>query len=153
MTMQIRIFQEKDNSAVKELVNTILYKEFPLSKKAYSIDDLDAISRAYGGPRDVFYVAEDAGKIVGTVGIKEDTKKIALLRRIYVHPNCRGKGCGSTLMARAIDFCKEQGYTQIVFRSTDQMEGAIRLCLSKGFAEQERLNLGDIQIVKFALRL
>jgi len=151
--MAIREFQEKDNTQVKELVDTILYKEFPMSRKAYSIDDLDAITRAYGGSRDIFYVAEDSGKIVGTVGIKEDTKTIALLRRIYVHPNCRGKGYGSGLLAEAIQFCKKKGYTQIVFRSTDQMRDAIRLCEKKGFSEQERLNLGDIQILKFILRI
>ncbi len=151
--MKIRIFQEKDNIAVKELVNTILYKEFPLSRKAYSIDDLDAISRAYGGSRDVFYVAEEEGQIIGTVGIKEESKTVALLRRVYVHPNFRCKGYGSNLMDKAIAFCKEKRYNQLVFRSTDQMKNAVTLCASKGFTEQERLNLGDIQILKFALRL
>ena len=151
--MSIRIFREKDSHAVRELVNTILFKEFPLSRKVYRLDDLDAISRAYGGPRDVFYVVEDDGRIIGTVGVKEDTRQIALLRRVYVHPECRGKGVGSQLISAAIQFCKKEGYRQVVFRSTDQMRDAIRLCLRNGFTEEEKLNLGDIQIIKFTLKL
>ena len=151
--MPLRKFQEKDAPFVKELVNSILFKEFSLSSKAYQIDDLDSISKAYNGPRDVFYVIEENNKIVGSVGVKADTKHIALLRRMYVHPDCRGKGFGSILINAAIDFCKDKDYRQIVFRSTSQMQDAIALCLRKGFSEQERLNLGDIQIIKFIFKI
>lgn len=151
--MPIRKFKEKDATAVKELVNSILFKEFPLSSKAYQIDDVDSISKAYNGPKDVFYIMEEAGRVVGTAGVKEDTKQIALLRRVYVHPSCRGKGFGSMLMSSAIDFCRQNGYRQVVFRSTNQMQGAINMVMRKGFKEEERLNLGDIQIIKFVLKL
>ena len=33
------------------------------------------------------------------------------------------------------------------------MKEAIRLCLKKGFGEQERLNIGDIHIIKFSLKI
>lgn len=151
--MPLREFQEKDGPHVKDLVNSILFKEFSLSTKVYQLDDLDSISKAYNGPRDIFYVLEESNKIIGTVGIKEDTKQVALLRRMYVHPDHRGKGYGSLLINAAIDFCKNNNYRQIVFRSTSQMQDAIKLCLRKGFSEQEKLNLGDIQIIKFVLRL
>ena len=151
--MLIRKFQEKDAAAVKDLVNSILFREFPLSSKAYQIDDVDSISKAYNGPKDVFYVMEEAGKVVGTAGVKEDTRQIALLRRVYVHSSCRGKGFGSILMDSAVDFCRQNGYRQVVFRSTNQMQGAIVLVMKKGFKEEERLNLGDIQIIKFVLKL
>lgn len=150
--MPIRKFQEKDTTRVKELVNSILFKEFPLSSRAYQIDDIDSISKAYSGAKDVFYVLEENSKIIGTVGIKEDTRQSALLRRMYVHPNYRGKGYGSLLITTAVDFCKNNGYHQIIFRSTNQMKDAIKLCLKKGFGEEERLNLGDIQIIKFILK-
>ena len=151
--MPIREFQEKDAPYVKELVNSILFEEFPFSSKAYQIDDIDSISKAYNGQRDIFYVMEESGKIVGTAGIKEDTKQVALLRRVYVNSALRGKGIGSSLMNTAIDFCRQRGYRQVVFRSTSQMQGAINLCLRKGFKEDERLNLGDIQIIKFVLKI
>ena len=149
----IRKFEERDGIHVRELVNSILFKEFPLSSNAYQIDDLDCISKSYNGPHDVFFVAEKNSKIIGTIAVKEDTSQIALLRRVYVHPNYRNKGCGLSLMDTAIDFCKKNGYHYIVFRSTDQMKEAIRLCLKKGFGEQERLNIGDIHIIKFSLKI
>ena len=151
--MPIRKFEEKDAAYVKELVNSILFKEFASSSKAYQIDDVDSIAKAYNGSRDIFYVIEENNKIIGTAGVKEDTKQAALLRRVYVHPNYRGKGYGSILMNSAIDFCKKNGYRQVIFRSTSQMRDAINLCLRKGFAEEEKLNLGDIQIIKFVLKL
>jgi len=151
--MPIRKFQEKDAGSVKELVNSILYKEFPLSSKAYQIDDIDSIAKAYNGARDIFYVLEEDNKIIGTAGVKEDTKQAALLRRVYVHPSCRGKGYGSVLLNSAIDFCRENGYRNIIFRSTSQMKDAINMCVKKGFCEEERLNLGDIQVIKFVLKL
>ena len=43
--MLIRKFQEKDAAAVKDLVNSILFREFPLSSKAYQIDDVNSISK------------------------------------------------------------------------------------------------------------
>ncbi len=151
--MPIRKFQDNDGQLVKDLINSILFKEFPLSRKAYQIDDIDSISKAYGGKRDIFYVIEEDNKIVGTVGIKEDTKQDALLRRMYVHPLYRGKGYGALLLDSAINFCKTNDYRQIVFRSTSQMQDAIKLCLKKGFTEEEKLNLGDIQIIKFTLKI
>lgn len=151
--MPIRKFQDQDAPHVKDLINSILFKEFPLSRKAYQIDDIDSISKAYGGSRDIFYVIEEDKKIVGTVGIKEDTKQIAILRRMYVHPEYRGMGYGSVLINAAVDFCKTNGYRNIVFRSTNQMQDAIKLCLKKGFTEEERLHLGDIQIIKFTLKI
>ncbi len=151
--MIMRRFQEADNICVKELVSAIFFKEFPLSRKAYQIDDLDCISKSYSGARDIFFVVEEDNKIVGTAGIKEDTKQAALLRRIYVHPACRGKGYGAKLVDAAVDFCRKNQYRQIVFRTTDQMKEAMALCLKKGFLEDERLNLGDIQIIKFILKI
>lgn len=151
--MQIRPFKKEDNKQVRNFITTILDKEFSLDKNAYSGDDLKDISETYGGQREAFFVGVDNKKIVGTVGVKEDTSGIALLRRIFVHPNYRGRGFGSQLLSAAVEFCKVLRYKEIVFRSTDNMKQAINLCLNKGFIETERGIFGHIQIIIFKLHL
>lgn len=151
--MIIREYQDKDAKAVKGLITSILSKEFSLQKGAYPDTDLNAIPNIYGGKREKFYVMEDDSRIIGTVGIKEDSKDAALLRRIFVDPTYRGKGCGAKLVDKAIGFCKEAGYRGIIFRSTSAMQAANELCLKRGFKEKERFLFEGIEIVMFEYRI
>lgn len=151
--MKIRKFIETDGPRVKELILSILETEYPFDRKAYSDTDLENIGATYGGPRDTFFVVETENKIIATAGIKEESSDTALLRRVFVDPNERRKGYGSRLLDEAIKFCKEVGYRQLVFRTTDKMLQAIELCKKKGFKEIEKLDLGGFFIHKFILDL
>ena len=44
----------------------------------------------------------------GTIGIKEESKNVAILRRLFVSPNYRGKGYGLALIDKALDFSLTQ---------------------------------------------
>lgn len=151
--MRIRKFAENDGPRVKELILSILETEYPFDRKAYSDTDLENIGAAYGGPRDTFFVIEKENKIIATAGIKEDTKEIALLRRVFVDPNERRRGYGSQLLDETIKFCKDAGYKELVFRTTSKMVRAIELCKKKGFSEKEKIDLGGFFIHKFMLDL
>ncbi|NQT47065.1 MAG: GNAT family N-acetyltransferase [Candidatus Omnitrophica bacterium] len=144
--MVIRQFKQEDNQGVKDLIISVLTKEFPFDKKAYSDSDLNCVKSVYGGSRETFYVVEDKGHIVGTVGVKEDGKTTALMRRIFLDPAYRGKGIGTTLVDKVMEFCLENGYSHIVFRGTSRMVRAIDLCKKKGFTERERLDIGGINL-------
>ncbi len=147
--MQVRTFEKRDSEAAKKLILSILTKEYPFDKSAYSDSDLYKLSDTYSGKRDSFFVLEDKGKIIGTVGIKEDSSDVALLRRLFVESEKRGKGCGSMLMAEALKFCKEKGYAKLVFRTTNRMTQAIELCKKRGFEKAEEIDLQGFQIYKF----
>lgn len=151
--MIIREFEERDAKPVRELITSVLSKEFSLQKSAYPETDLNAVPEIYGGKREKFYVMEDNGRIIGTVGIKEDSKDTALLRRIFVDPQYRGKGCGAKLVDKAVGFCKESGYHSINFRSTSAMQAANELCLKRGFKEKERFLFEGVEIVMFEYRI
>lgn len=97
-------------------------------------------------PKDSFMVIEDNGEIVGTVGVKEDAKDTALLRRLFVDLKHRKRGYGTELLNKAVDFCKEKGYKSIYFRCTDRMADAMKLCLKKGFIEIEALEISGFKI-------
>ncbi len=153
MENTIRRFDEKDVAGVKELILSILTKEYPFDKSAYSDSDLDKINEVYGGNRDFFLVSDDGGSIVGTIGIKEDDKGSALLRRMFVSPDYRRRGIGSALLNEVLEFCKKEGYKNVIFRCTDRMRDAMRLCEKKGFREIESIDMGGFRIHRLMLTL
>ncbi len=151
--MQVRKFEEKDGEGVKDLILSILTKEYPFDKSVYETSDIADIKEAYGGERDIFFVIESDSDVIGTVGVKEDAKDTALLRRLFIRPSCRRKGYGSLLLSKAINYCRKNNFKQIVFRATGRMAQAINLLKKNGFREIEKIDLGGFQIYKFALNL
>ncbi len=151
MNHVLRAFKKEDQDSVKELILNILTKEYPFDKSAYSDSDLLHIAETYGGARNAFLVIEENGKVVGTVGVKEDTEGEAIIRRLFVDPGHRGRGYGKELLERAIVFCKEKGYKKIYFRCTDRMSSAMGLCRKKGFKETEKLEVSGFNIHKLEL--
>lgn len=151
--MKIRRFNIKDHGQVKKLITDILANDFAMDQKAYPHSDLDSISKVYGGGREAFFVGEDEGHITGTVAIKEESGDIAILRRLFIGAKYRGKGYGRLLIEKALDFCREKGYHEVIFHVSNTMKAATELCRSKGFKEKEKLDLGGVNIIKFALTI
>ena len=151
--MEIRKIKKEEYKQTQELVASIMKNEFSEDLSAYPLQDIDDISASYGNLGEGFFVIANNGVIVGTVGIKREDERTALLRRIFVHPEYRRKRYGSKLMDRAIEFCTEVGYQEIVFKTTSKMKGAIELCKHKGFLERAKIDLGGIELLKFTLFL
>ena len=149
----LRAFSKIDAGGVKELIISILTKEYPFDKSAYSDSDLDKIAQTYGGVRDSFFIIDEGGEIIGTVGVKEESRDEALLRRLFVDLKHRKHGYGTELLDKAVAFCREMGYKRIYFRCTDRMSDAMRLCLKKGFIETEKLEISGFKIHKLELGL
>ena len=153
MSHVLRPFKSEDQEGVKELILTILMKEYPFDRSAYSDSDLFKIGETYGGVKNTFFVAESDGRIVGTAGVKEDSPDEALIRRLFVDSAHRGHGYGTELLSKAVDFCRQKGYKRIYFRCTDRMADAMKLCLKKGFKEIEKLEVGGFNIHKLELTI
>lgn len=149
----LRIFTKADSEDVKKFILSILTKEYPFDKSAYSDSDLDKIYEVYGGEKDSFFVMEEDGLIVGTVGVKEDIDDSALLRRLFVDIKHRKKGYGSELLDDAISFCRDKGYKRVYFRCTDRMKDAMNLCMRKGFKEIEAIEVSGFKIHNLELKL
>lgn len=149
----IRKFRAEDAQAVQSLITGVMNQEFPQSKAVYPVDDLLEISKVYGSDGEAFFVATDNELIVGTVGVKQEDKRCALLRRIFVDPLHRRQKIGFQLVDHAVDFCKKYGYKEIIFKSSSKMDGAIRLCEAKGFHQRTKLEIGGLELFKFVLHL
>ena len=106
----IRRSMKDDDTAVVDLINTIMDSEFHDAKHAYPTEDVECIEKAYGGIGEAFFVAVDnrSHKVVGTVAIKKEDGRVALLRRLFVAPTHRNLKIGKRLIDRALDFCRER---------------------------------------------
>lgn len=149
----IKRFEVEDKETIKSLIDSIMAGEFQGDQQAYPNQDIETIETSYGKIGDVFFVAKDKDKIVGTVAIKKEDERVALLRRLFVDPAYRNKKIGMKLIERALNFCQEVGYRELVFKTTSRMQGAIQLCQKKGFVQRAKLQLGDIELLKFTLSL
>jgi len=151
--MQVRMFEKKDSNNVKNLVISILTKEYPFDQSVYEDSDIADIEQAYSGKREGFFVLESEDRILGTVGIKQESEDVALIRRLFVDPASRRRGYGALLLDKAILHCRDNNFKYIVFRTTGKMVQAINLLKKMNFREVEKLDLGGFQIYKFILDL
>lgn len=151
--VHIRHFDHKDAEAIKKLINQIMDGEFRDEKAVLSLDDLDSLKESYGRLGEAFFVAEDGKKLIGTVGVKREDDRIALIRRVFVAPEYRNKQIGLRLLNRALDFCKEVGYRELVFKTTSRMSSSIELVKRLGFQSRAKVPLGKVELLKFSLSL
>ena len=151
----IRRSVPEDDAEVVDLISTIMDSEFHDAKHAYPIEDVECIEKAYGGIGEAFFVAMDnkSHKVVGTVAIKKEDDRVALLRRLFVAPTHRNLKIGKRLIDRALEFCREVGYEEVVFKTTSKMSGAIDLCCKNGFVQRAHIVLGPIELIKLSLSL
>ena len=151
--MTIRRFSDEDQSNVTELINSIMNTEFGDSQAAYPSEDIQDIPKTYGGLGEAFFVAINGDKIVGTIAVKKEDPRIAIMRRLFVAPSHRKQQLGLQLIQRALQFCDEVGYREIVFRTTSKMVGAIKICQKCGFVQRAKLQMGSVELLKFSLSL
>ena len=151
--IKIRRFSLDDQENVRGLISTIMDKEFHDQEAAYPSDDLVNIPQTYGGLGEAFFVAARNGDIVGTVAVKKEDDRVALMRRLFVAEPYRKQQIGLKLIDRALQFCDEVGYQEIIFRTTSRMEGANKVCQKCGFVQRAKLQLGAIELFKFALSI
>ncbi len=151
--VEIRRFSPGDESSVVGLINGIMQQEFKEDLAAYPTHDIDDIPRSYGGLGEAFFVAVSGNKVIGTVALKKEDDRSALLRRLFVSPDYRGRQIGLKLIERALKFCEEMGYQEIVFRTTSRMRGAAKLCERCGFVQRAKIELGPIELMKYSLSL
>lgn len=150
---EIRRYQPGEEEEISSLVNSIMEQEFGSDQAAYPTGDIEKLEDNYGALGEAFFVAVDKDKIVGTVAIKKEDDRLALLRRLFVAPTHRRRKIGDELLDRALQFCNEVGYSEIVFKTTSRMTKAIELCKKKGFIQRAKVQLGPVELLKYSLSL
>ena len=137
MKIDIREIQEKDNHKIKQVLISVM-TEFgvPDHGTALQDDELDNMSNAYNDNNSIYYVVLADNVICGGAGIsklKGTNKNICELQKMYFLPNIRGKGIGSNLITKCLDFAKKSQYNLCYIETMYNMIDAQNLYKKNGF--------------------
>ncbi|MDR7489349.1 MAG: GNAT family N-acetyltransferase [Armatimonadota bacterium] len=100
---------------------------------AVELPDLLAFDRHYGPPRAAFFVARQAGQVVGSVGVERLDETRAELHRLYLDAALRGRGLGRALVGAVLGWCRQRGVRELCLWSDTRFERAHRLYERLGF--------------------
>ncbi len=122
--MKIYYYNKKDKEEVKKFVSENLEEIF--HSPASGLDDLNDIDDNF----ELFLIARENNKIIGTIGVKNE-QGCARISRMYVSAGERGKGLGTILMKRALEYCN--GKFKRVFLTTYERMNSVGFYEKIGF--------------------
>ncbi len=130
----VRAFAPDDGEAVLALILAIQREEFGVAITAADQPDLADVPGFYQKGAGQFWVAEQAGRIVGTIGLKDIGERRLALRKMFVAPRARGSGGAAFgLLETALAHARAQGATEILLGTTDRFLAAHRFYEKHGF--------------------
>lgn len=135
--MTIRKIKQSDNKAVESIVKYVL-PEFGLPTVGTAYEDIQTtmMYESYQGSKEVYFVLEDNGVVVGGAGIKKlagDQNGICELQKMYFLPEARGKGYGKLMFHKCMEAAKQFGYNQCYLESASALVAAIAMYEKNGF--------------------
>ena len=137
MKIDIREIQEKDNHKIKQVLISVM-TEFGVPDHGTALQDeeLDNMSNAYTDNKSIYYVVLADNIICGGAGIsklKGTNKNICELQKMYFLPTIRGKGIGSNLITKCLDFAIKSQYNLCYIETMYNMIDAQNLYKKNGF--------------------
>lgn len=146
----IRSFEANDAQACQKL-----YHDGMLGGKLAENDtglDIDDIQSAYMSPGNHFWVAlNEAGEVIGMVGVQQHDEGIGEIRRLRVRADHRRRGIGSRLMEVALKFCQDRNYLKITLDTFMDREPAIKLFEKFRFRHSRTRELHGKELLYFYL--
>ena len=134
MPYSLRPATNDDRSAIERLVFTALAEHGLQPDPSGTDADLQDIQASYlagGGMFDV--LVDDAGQIVGSVGLCRVSDSTCELRKMYLAPEVRGGGWGRRLLEHALARAAELGFRRVVLETASVLRAAMALYERYGF--------------------
>lgn len=133
----IRPIEPRDDAQVASIIRTVM-PEYGAGGPGFAIHDeeVSLMSRAYARPGCIYFVVEEAGRVLGGGGVAPldggdaDTCE---LRKMYFLPALRGRGLGRALLERCIESARALGYRRMYIETLTGMDAAMRLYEKLGF--------------------
>lgn len=141
--IKIRTYRDADQTQVIELV---LHCQNDGSRPLVSVDDqpeLLCIPEKYIAPGGAFWVAEDCGRVVGSIGLMNCQNGIGILKKFFSYEDYRGEPyhLGQQLYTVLLTFAREHHFKQIVLDTPKNTDRAHRFYEKAGFVKVSKQDL------------
>ncbi|RMZ50908.1 GNAT family N-acetyltransferase [Flavobacteriaceae bacterium PRS1] len=141
-TFLIRKIKPEDNTAIEKVIKDI-FPEFnmPMVGTAYEDKETPRMFESYQGEKEVYYIIEENGTVVGGGGIKplrDFETEVCELQKMYFSPTIRGKGLGKKMFDKCMQAAKDFGYRKCYLESALQLKVAIHIYEKNGFIHLDK---------------
>ena len=108
----------------------------PKKGTAFEDPEIDCIYETYNSPRSKYFIIEEDATIKGGAGIsqlKNEAYEICELQKMYFDSSIRGRGIGSLMIEKCLNFAKENKFKTCYIETMPNMLDAQKLYLKFGF--------------------
>ncbi|WP_019038001.1 GNAT family N-acetyltransferase [Psychroflexus tropicus] len=144
--IRIRPIEKENNAEVAKMIREVLIEQgAPKVGTAYEDKALDQLYETYQDPRSEYFVLIENGIILGSAGIaplENANKEVCELQKMYFDPRARGRGLGSLMMKKCLNYAIEKGFTCCYIETLPSMKAAQQLYIKTGF-EYIKERMGD----------
>jgi len=135
--IHIRPIEQKDNIDLAKVIRGAL-TEFGANKPGtvYFDPTTDDLFELFNTPGSYYFIALIDNKLVGGAGIfptENLPEGTCELVKLYLHKDARGTGLGKKLLHTAMQWAKENGYTQVYLESMPELSKAVTIYENVGF--------------------
>ncbi len=136
-SITLRPIQPRDNAPLATLIRAIL-ASVGLNRPGtvYSDPTTDHLYELFQRPRSTYFVAEQAGRVLGgagiyhTDGLPADTVELA---RVYLVPEARGQGLGRRLIETCLEAAARADFRYVYLETGPELVTALPLYEQLGF--------------------
>jgi GNAT superfamily N-acetyltransferase len=137
-------FDERHTEGVIALIGGV-FAEYGLTFELAGYDaDLTRIAGTYCRVGGAFWVLEDGGRVVGTIGVVPLSPTEVEIKRVYLESSLRGQGWGRTLVEHAIGWAVEHGHTRVRLWSDVKFERSHGMYERLGFVRTGLRDCDDV---------
>jgi putative acetyltransferase len=137
-------FEERHTDGVIALIGGV-FAEYGLTFDPAGYDaDLTRILGTYCRVGGAFWVLEEDGRVVGTIGVVPLSPAEAEIKRVYLDATLRGQGWGRGLVEHAMSWAAEHGHTRVRLWSDVKFERSHLMYERLGFARTGLRDCDDI---------
>ncbi len=140
IAMEIVPFSREFESPVVELIVGIQRREFGIEITAEQQPDLREIPAYYQRSAGNFWVARVEDRVVGTISLLDIGEGRGALRKMFVHPEFRGRAHGTAyrLLETLLAWARKKELREILLGTTPLFLAAHRFYEKHGFTEIAR---------------
>jgi GNAT superfamily N-acetyltransferase len=143
--MIVKPLQKEQIEEARAFMLHIIKEDFGYEFNPVWHKDIVELESTYLNDRSCFYIAEEDGKIIGTIAARPYDKSYAELSgrytaentlsiwRHYIRKDLRGKGIGKTLFNEVEKFVRSKYYRNLYLHTQRTIPGSLEYWLSRGF--------------------